>query len=227
MKHSSNTSGENAGEARRRSVLVTGGTKRLGAAISSALENRGWRVMRSSHRGDAGADIVADLSAADGADTLFASALAILGGTPPDAIVNNAALFDGGAAETERVNLASAVRLTELMAAAGGGRSVVNILDCRVLRPGFNPETAYESSKARLLEETVKAARRFSGRIRVNAVAPGPVMVPETVREKAGACPLGRPSPEAVADAVAYLLGAEFTTGCVVPVDGGQSAAIG
>ena len=183
MKHSSNTSGENASEARRRSVLVTGGTKRLGAAISSALESRGWRVIRSSHRGDARADIVADLSAADGADTLFASALAILGGTPPDAIVNNAALFDGGAAEIESVNLASAVRLTELMAEAGGGRCVVNILDCRVLRPGFNPETAYESSKARLLEETMKAARRFSGRIRVNAVAPGPVMVPETVRE--------------------------------------------
>ena len=44
-----------------RSVLVTGGTVRIGAAISERLARDGWRVVTSSHRHDAGADVVADL----------------------------------------------------------------------------------------------------------------------------------------------------------------------
>jgi len=67
----------------------------------------------------------------------------------------------------------------------------------------------------------------FADTLRVNAVAPGPVLAPEGVREAAGETPLGRPAPGDVAEAVAFLLDAAATSGCVVPVDGGQSLLCG
>ena len=65
--------------------------------------------------------------------------------------------------------------------------------------------------------------RFFADTLRVNAVAPGPVLAPEGVSEMAGEMPLGRPLPEDVVRAVVFLLEANATTGCIVPVDGGQS----
>ena len=101
---------------------------------------------------------------------------------------------------------------------------VVNILDCRVLGDGADSKRgAYADGKRELLEWTRKSAAMFSSSLRVNAVAPGPVMPPEGVHELAGETPLGRPTPEDVAAAVAFLLDAQRTSGCVVPVDGGQS----
>ena len=187
-----------------RAVLVTGGTVRIGAAISERLVRDGWRVVTSSHRHDAGADVVADLSTAGGAEALYESAKVFLGGVAPDAIVNNAALFNGPDDVVATLNFASPARLTELLAQEAPPRQVVNI------------------SKARLLEDTRAAARRFAGSVRVNAVAPGPALASPLVKEKAGPTPFGRPTPEAVADAVAFLLSASYTTGCVIPVDGGR-----
>ena len=62
----------------------------------------------------------------------------------------------------------------------------------------------------------------FAQTLRVNAVAPGPVLAPTGVRERAHETLLGRPRPEDVARAVEFLLDAESTTGAVIPVDGGQ-----
>jgi len=207
-----------------RTVLVTGGTKRIGKAIADALRAAGWRVVTSSHRAGAGADVVADLAEPLGAAKLYSACLRLLGGTPPDALVNNAALFAGDEATLEAVNLEAPRKLATLMAGREAGRgAVVNILDCRVLG-GIRPRNAYERTKRGLLEDTAKSAALFADTIRVNAVAPGPVLAPEGAAEKAGETPLGRPRPEDVARAVAFLLEAEATTGCVIPVDGGQSA---
>jgi len=151
------------------------------------------------------------------------------------------------------VNVDAPCALTELLAAHGGG-AVVNIVDCRVLgcdlsvavaascdppgavaascdSPGAVAQerdtpcdTPYLRTKRELLAATRADAIRLAGRVRVNAVAPGPVLPPEACHERAGATPLGRhPTPQEVADAVAYLLSAESTTGAVIPVDGGQS----
>lgn len=203
-----------------RTALVTGGTVRLGLAIADCLRRGGWRVATTSHRPGAGADITADLASDNAADRLFASAVDFFGGRPPFALVNNAALFSGGDAELERVNFLAPSRLAKLMAERGGG-CVVNVLDSRILRRPA--ETPYERTKARLLDATLDAARRHLGRLRVNAVAPGPALAPVSVREKAGETPFGRPTPEAIADAVAFLLDASFTSGVVLPVDGAQS----
>ena len=209
-----------------KSALVTGGTTRIGRAIADRLRTDGWRVLTSSHRADAGADIVADLSEPLGAAGLFAAALRLLGGVPPDALVNNAGLFVGDDAAVEAVNIESPKKLTMLMAGRETGRgAVVNVLDAVVLSrssPSSRSSPRYADTKRALHEFTMKAAAMFADTLRVNAVAPGPVFAPEGVHEKAAETLLGRPTADAVADAVAFLLSADSTTGCTIPVDGGQ-----
>lgn len=205
----------------KRVVLVTGGTTRLGAVIADYLELLSWRVIRTSHRADAGADIVVDLSRPDGPEMLFKAAEDLLGDDKLDAIVNNAALFALDDTDVMALNYYAPKRLIELMSKEAHSGVVVNILDSRILyREAL---TSYERSKKALKECTLEYARRYLGVLRVNAVAPGPVLVPTTVHEAAGRTPFGRPEPKDVARAVAFLLDASTTTGCIIPVDGGQS----
>ena len=200
-----------------KSVLVTGGTVRLGKAIAEALRLRGWRVVTSSHRADAGADVVADLSDPLGAARLYAAACAKAGGAL-DAIVNNAALFTGDDATLEAVNLEAPKKLTMMLAGREDAKgAVVNLVDLKAYG------NAYGRTKAALTDYTRKSACLFAGSLRVNAVAPGPVLPPVGVHEPAGEILLDRrPAPEDVAAAVVYLLEAEAVTGVVLPVDAGQ-----
>ncbi len=210
-------------------AVVTGGATRIGLAVAGRLRAGGWRVLTSSHRADAGADIVADLSEPAGAARLYAEALRQLGGEPPDLVVNNAGLFAQGevdaetAARIEAVNYTAAEKLTILASGRESGRgAVVNILDSRAL--AGEGGGAYLESKRKLVDFTRRAAALFADTLRVNGVAPGPVLAPVGFREKAGLTPLGRPTPEAVAEAVAFLAAAQFTTGCIIAVDGGEGA---
>ena len=210
-----------------KTVLVTGGTVRLGAAIAERLRAEGWRVITSSHRADAGADIVADLAEPMGPARLYAAAMNLLGGLPPDALVNNAALFTGDAASIAAVNLEAPKKLTMLMAGRETGvGAVVNVLDAGVLDCNRLQSAAvdgYRESKRELLAFTRSAAAMFAATLRVNAVAPGPVLAPTEVHVKAGSTLLDRrPTADDVAAAVSYLLAAESTTGAVIPVDAGQ-----
>ena len=210
-----------------KSVLITGGTVRLGKAIAERLRAEGWRVITSSHRADAGADIVADLAEPMGAAKLYAATLQMLDGMPPDALVNNAALFTGDEAAIRAVNLEAPKKLTMLMAGREAGvGAVVNVLDAKALDGNRLQSTAadsYRSSKRELAAFTRSAAATFAATLRVNGVAPGPVMAPTDVHEKAGEMLLDRrPTADDVAAAVSYLLGAEATTGTIIPVDAGQ-----
>ena len=151
-----------------KTVLVTGGTLRLGRAIADHLRRVGWRVVTTSHRADAGADVVADFSAPMGPVRAYAATLRLLDGQPPDALVNNAALFTGDDATLNAVNFEAPKKLTMLMAGRETGvGSVVNILDSRILRWGQTPldqrgsgsslpvplwgQTPYEKAKLALL----------------------------------------------------------------------------
>lgn len=164
---------------------------------------------------------------ADFADPLgparaYAACLRLSGGQPPDALVNNAALFAGTDAALTAVNLEAPKKLTMLMAGRETGRGVVvNILDTRVLGD-VPPSGVYAATKAALLAYTRTSAALFAETLRVNAVAPGPVLAPTDVHEKAGETLLGQPTPADVAQGVAYLLEAAATTGAVIPIDGGQ-----
>ena len=210
-----------------KSVLITGGTVRIGKAIAERLRDEGWRVITSSHRADAGADIVADLAEPMGAAKLYAAALQILGGMPPDALVNNAALFTGDDAAIAAVNLEAPKKLTMLMAGRETGvGAVVNILDAKALdgnRLQLTAVDSYRNSKRELQAFTRASASTFAATLRVNGVAPGPVMAPINVHEKAGEMLLDRrPTANDIAAAVSYLLSAEAVTGAILPVDAGQ-----
>ena len=207
-----------------KTVLVTGGVVRIGRAIAGRLRADGWRVLTSSHRPDAGADIVADLSEPMGAEKLYAAALQLLGGDPPEALVNNAALFTGDEAVLKAVNLEVPKRLTMMMAGRGKGvGAVVNVLDASADRPDTCASAGYRETKEELRAFTLSSAMMFAASLRVNGVAPGPVLAPAGVHEKAAATLLGRrPTAEDVAAAVSYLLTAESVTGVVLPVDSGQ-----
>lgn len=200
------------------SVIVTGGTTRLGKEISERLRKGGWRVITTSHRADAGADIVADLSDEMGAARLYSAAMKLLDGGVPDALVNNAAVFSGDDDSVRMINFESPKKLIMLM----GGRedgvgAVVNILDAR------DRDGVYGETKRSLADFSLKAASMFAGVLRVNSVSPGPVLPPVGFHEQAGDTPFGRPTPEDVAEAVAYFLGAKTVSGCRINVDGGQS----
>lgn len=205
-----------------KTALVTGGTTRLGLAIAERLSADGYRVITSSHRADASADIVCDLAEPMGAAKLYAKALELLGGQPPDLLVNNAALFLGEEEALNAVNFIAPKKLIMLM----GGRetaargAVVNILDTRVLNG--EAVTPYEKTKAALLDYTRASAVTFADTLRVNAVAPGPVLAPVGCHEAAGELLVAHPTPEQVAATVSFLASAESTTGTVIPVDGGQ-----
>jgi NAD(P)-dependent dehydrogenase (short-subunit alcohol dehydrogenase family) len=207
-------------------VLVTGGTHRIGKTIAETLRKAGWRVLTSSHREDSGADFICDFADPSASVKLYAAALAA---APEDfcAIVNNAALFTGDPAVLEAVNLTAPRKLTMLLAGREGVKcAIVNILDSEVLGTALpaseGEKKVYLETKRELLEYTRRSARLFAGTLRVNAVAPGPVLAPEGVHEKACDTLLERrPAARDVAEAVAFLLDAESTTGTVVPVDSG------
>jgi len=105
---------------------------------------------------------------------------------------------------------------------------VVNITDCMLPR-AYPMFSTYWCAKGGLDALTRCLARELAPRVRVNAVAPGPVLAPEdyddaTRRDRAEKTLLKKwGAPEDVARAVVYLLASDYVTGTVMPVDGGRS----
>jgi pteridine reductase len=157
-----------------------------------------------------------------------------------DALVNSAAIWAATPIETAsaddvrrffEVNSLSTFVCCQhaglIMAGQGEGGAIVNIGDWAVERP-YRDYSAYFVSKATIPTMTRLFAVELAPRVRVNAVLPGPVLMPEGVTEAerqraiAGTL-LGRAGrPENVAHAVAFLLENDFVTGVCLPVDGGR-----
>jgi 3-oxoacyl-[acyl-carrier protein] reductase len=108
--------------------------------------------------------------------------------------------------------------------------AIVNVTSVAGLS-GEGSSIAYAASKAALNCLTKSLARAFAPQVRVNAVAPGPVLTrwlapyKERVERYVEATPMRRAAtPEDIADAVAFLaLGTTLVTGQVVVVDGGRT----
>ena len=238
-------------ELRGRAALVTGAGRRVGRAIAVALGRRGMRVAVHYNRSgaeaeetvralrDAGADAAAfgaDLADAASIVPLVAAVHERFGAL--DALVNSAAGMERtpfGAVSAERwdaifaLNLRAPFLLAQAAAphldrAAG---AIVNIADLAAFEtwPEYVP---HGISKAGVVQMTRALARVMAPRVRVNAVAPGAVLLPEswdaaTHERLARTTPLGRiGSPADVAAAVLFLLEADFITGETLIVDGGR-----
>jgi NAD(P)-dependent dehydrogenase (short-subunit alcohol dehydrogenase family) len=233
-------------------ALVTGGAHRVGKAITMMLARAGAHVIVNYYSSSTEADqTVAEVHAlgvrskairCDVADWTQVQSMAdeILdefGGV--DIIVNSASLFDKTPFPTDDISGWQRVTgisidgpfyvcnsLVPSMLARGGG-AIVNIVDLSAWEPWVN-FAAHSVSKAALLAFTKQMALELAPTIRVNAVAPGPVLPPPNYEESrvakaASRTLLGRwGRPEDVAMAVRYLIEAEYVTADLLTVDGGE-----
>jgi pteridine reductase len=226
--------------ARGRVALVTGAGVRVGNAIARALARDGWTVAAHYHahrpRGFAAA-LPADLAAPDGPAALAAAfrarfsrldllvcSAAAFEASPLAEI--DAAAFDAQMALNARAPLLLAKALLVPLRRAGG--SIVNVADVGGGLVPWRGFTAYAASKAALVRLTECLALELAPRVRVNAVAPGTVLWPDSYpaarrRALTARIPLRRAgTPEDVAGAVAFLASAPYVTGAVIPIDGGR-----
>ena len=240
-----------------KTVLVTGAAKRVGRAIACELHAAGANIMlhyrQSVHEAESlvselnalrpasVACLSADLLDIEQLPRLVADSVAHFGRL--DALVNNASSFFATpfgeislAAWDDLMgsNLKAPLFLTQAAAphlrATRG--AVVNITDIHAERPlaGY---LLYCAAKAGLLGLTRALAIELAPEVRVNAVAPGPILWPDdntfdpATRQAIVAHTLLRREggPQDIARAVRFLLGeASYITGQVINVDGGRTA---
>lgn len=241
-------------------ILITGGAKRVGAAICRLLHERGANLMihyRSSSgearalqselnlkRPQSAAIIQGDLHNLPKLTGLVQETIKHFGRL--DVLINNASNYYptelGEISESQwddliGINLKAPLFLSQAAAAELGKHQgcIVNITDMHVERPkkGY---VVYSAAKAGLVTLTRSLAHELGPEVRVNAVAPGPVLWPEdnpqfdevyrqrvisqTLLKRVG-------EPEDVAKAVRFLIeDAPFITGQVIAVDGGRSLSL-
>ena len=231
-----------------RTAIVTGGAKRIGAAISQALSADGWHLLIHCNRSVAEAEalaaelgsasvVSAELADPQAADRIFEAAK----GLPPvRLLVNNASRFAYDAADDfslaawdahQTINLRAPALLSQRFAAAwpgGGGGLIVNLLDAKLDQP--NPDFfTYTISKIGLAGLTELSARAFASRgIRVCGIAPSVTMVsgPQSRDnfEKVHALnALARGvDVEDIVAALRFIISVPTLTGQVITIDGGQ-----
>ncbi len=236
-------------------VLITGAAKRIGRALALDFAHHGWDVAVHYNRSADDAErlvgeiesldqcavaLAGDLGDIDAVMDLVPRMAAAIGA--PDCLINNASefRFDSITDLTSSswhqhldTNLKAPVFLAQALARhlpAGAAGNVINIIDQRVwnLTPEF---FSYTVSKAGLWSATRMLAQALAPRVRVNAIGPGPVLqsvhqsTADFDREVESTILKRGSSPEEIADAVRYILGAPAMTGQMLALDGGQHLA--
>ena len=235
---------------RGKRVLVTGGGARLGALLSLGCARAGLRTAIHCHRsGKAAAETAAqirseggiseifqaDLSTKEGIGTLLDDVTKTFG-LPDFLVCAHAGYAEGTLLDTPwadwqteiRLTGASPLLLTRAWTARGAQGAAVFLLDAR-MTDNDRSHAAYHAAKRMLYSEARLAAIALSPKIRINGAAPGLVLPPPgadaTLLKRArDAAPLGRTgTPDALVDAVLFLLRSNFITGQVLFVDGGRN----
>lgn len=238
-----------------RVALITGAARRLGRASAEALHARGLNVIihyrhsadeamalveaLNAQRHNSAYALCADLDDPDAVRTLAREALAVDGRI--DVLVNNASSFyatplananDDDWTRLLHSNLRAPFILTQALADSLTTHhgSIVNLIDVYAQKPLFE-HSLYCMAKAGLASLTLSAARELGPHVRVNGVAPGPILWPEQGQDNQDdivqATALKRTgTPADIANAVTWLaLDAPFVTGQIIAVDGGRSLA--
>ena len=240
-------------------VLITGGAKRVGAAICRRLHAAGANLMLH-YRASAGearllqaelnhtrpssvALIQADLLDIAKLPSLVDQTLATFGRL--DALINNASSFFATPVgditpalwdDLIGTNLRAPTFLSQAAALPlrRSQGAIVNITDIHAERP-LKGYVVYSLAKAGLSGLTRSLARELAPEVRVNAIAPGPILWPdddqfdELSRQRiVSHTPLKREgSPDGIARAVSFLLmDAPYVTGTTIAVDGGRQIAL-
>jgi len=234
-----------------RTALVTGGSRRIGAAICHDLAANGFDVAihhafsaeeaeelssELSAHGNRTGVFQGDLTRSGDARRLFGEVEAQLGTI--DLLVNNASIFLGDSAyqideklwddhfaiHTKTPALLAAAMVNQPSLAQG---LIVNIIDQRVL--GLKPNYySYTLSKSAMWTATQTMAQQFAPGVRVNAIGPGPTLSNERQSQKnfdaqVAALPWRRgPSLEEFGATIRYLYDTPSITGQMIALDGGQ-----
>ena len=156
-----------------------------------------------------------------------------------DILINNAAIFEpGGTLDTSEelwdrnfsINLKAPFFLCQQFVRCLGDKGtgqIINIADWCASRATRRP-IAYALTKAALVAMTKHMAVELAPRVRVNAIAPGAILPPvgqddSCLKKIARLIPLGRTGTiDDFTAALTYLLHADFVTGEVLYVTGGQ-----
>ncbi|HET6883449.1 MAG TPA: SDR family oxidoreductase [Pirellulales bacterium] len=243
-------------------ALVTGsGAPRIGNCVVRTLAAKGYRVVLHARTSLAEAEATAEELRADGKQAVVVSgdvrderavremtARALDAFGRIDGLVNCAAVwharpFEEVTAELVREHLETNVlgaflcarHVGLVMVGQNSGGAIVNFGDWATVRP-YLDYAAYFPSKGAIPAMTRDLAVELgtrNPRVRVNAILPGPVMLPDTMpaeeRRKVIDATLAKRegSPQHVADAVLFLLENDYVTGVCLPVDGGRSIYAG
>jgi NAD(P)-dependent dehydrogenase (short-subunit alcohol dehydrogenase family) len=238
-----------------KTALITGGAKRVGRAITLELAKAGANVVINYNSSSQDAQtaakeaeaygveamiVQADVSEYEQVKAMMDAALDRFGVI--DILVNNASMFKKTPFPTDDLeawhkttgilingSFYCANLLAPKMLEKGEG-AIVNIIDLSAWEawPNF---TAHAVGKSALLAMTRQFALELAPAVRVNAVAPGPVLPPpdyseEKIKRTAGKTLLNRwGTAEDVAHAVRFFIEADYITGDVIAVDGGQRFA--
>jgi len=234
-----------------RAALVTGAGQRVGQALAVALGKERMQVaVHYNKSADGARETKKMIEAAGGKAKIFQADLASQR-APAELVRRVAAAFGSlavvvnSAAGMERTPLGAVtpktwdaifalnLRAPFLVAQAAApilkseGGAIVNIADLAAFEnwPGYIPHSI---SKAGVVKMTSALARVLAPEIRVNAIAPGAVLLPANWTPEAGehltsTTPLERlGSPEDVVGAMLYLLNSDYVTGETIIVDGGR-----
>jgi len=233
-------------------ALVTGGARRIGAAIVRDLAGHNWAVAihYNNSRDDAealageiraaggrAATVAGDLADAAALERVIPAAVDAIG--PLTLLVNNASVFikdrmgglDFALWQTQfDVNLRAPVFLTEAFARQlpdGREGNVVNMIDQRVLK--LTPEVpSYTLTKAALWTATQTFAQALAPRIRVNGIGPGPTFANPhdgdegLEKEVTGTLLQRRVALDDFGRAIRFLVETPSVTGHMITLDSGQ-----
>jgi NAD(P)-dependent dehydrogenase (short-subunit alcohol dehydrogenase family) len=230
----------------RKVAVITGASQGIGAGLVEAFLDRGYRVVATSRSimSDGNPDVLAiagDIGDPATGPRVIEETLRQFGRV--DTLVNNAGIFvaspftaytAGQYGEVVATNLDGFFHVTqaavEAMEKQGFGH-IVSITTTLVDQPTSKvPSVLASLSKGGIAAATKSLAVEYAARgIRVNAVSPGiidtPMHAPETHEFLAGLHPVNRIGQVSdIVDAVLYLDSAQFVTGEILHVDGGQVA---
>ncbi|WP_437184870.1 SDR family oxidoreductase [Planctomicrobium sp. SH668] len=239
------------------SAIVTGGAVRIGREIALALAQRGVNIClhygtsateaaetetKIRELGVQSVTVSADLTQpVQAARKIFETANNTLGEV--QILINSAAIFEAGSLQSTdeenwnrhiAINLQSPFFLSQQLSGqmrSGKSGHIVNIVDWRGERP-VPGHAAYTISKAGLIAQTKLLAQELGPNIRVNAIAPGPILPPpgeseHSFQDRAHKNPLRRTgNPQEICRAVMYLLESVFVTGEILHVTGGEELGV-
>ncbi len=235
-------------------ALITGAAQRVGAVIAETLHEQGMNLVvhyRSSKqaahllqerlnkvRPDSVALVQADLLDVAKITSMVQEAGNTWGRL--DAVINNASSFYptpvGAVTETHWDDLMGTNLKAPFFIAQAAARAlakhngcIVNMVDIHADRP-LKSYPVYSAAKAGLIMLTKALARELGPEVRVNAVAPGAIMWPDTMDDVTKQRIISRiilkrqGQPRDVAKAVLFLIrDADYITGQVIAVDGGRT----